>query len=497
MSPPAATRWFLALVVGHVVVWTLLPTLAQPNAPLDIVEMLFFGREWQWGYYKHPPLTMWMAEVAFRLCGDRVWGVYLLSQLCVALCFWSVWRLAREFVEPRAALLAALLLEVSWNDTGGSTEFNNNVSLYPFWTLAILLAFRALDDGRTRFWIGTGAALGLGMLAKYTAAVLAGTMLLYMLADPEARRQWRRPGPWLALGTAFLVFLPHGWWAWDRGFPAIRFALERGQGAGRTVDHVLAPLAFAGSQLAIIVPTAMVLAPLVMRPVRLQPFPADARWRRRFLVAMVGGPFALCLLVAGGKGLWFGPAHGSQLWPYAGLLAVSCLRLDDAPRSWRAAWITWSILAVAMLGAWIARPLVGPHLRHKPSRIHFAGQRLAAEVEAIWRSRFDEPLPVAAGAWWLAANVALYGPSRAHVAGGSGPDDPDFSSRQAEWFSDEVFRRRGGVILWNADASGLDLPEAIRARFPAAAVLPPLTLPWQTSAPLPPLRVGIALLPPG
>lgn len=61
--------WFWGIVAAHVFVWTLLPTLTQPSAPLDAVEMLFFGREWQWGYFKHPPLPAWLAEAAFRVCG--------------------------------------------------------------------------------------------------------------------------------------------------------------------------------------------------------------------------------------------------------------------------------------------------------------------------------------------------------------------------------------------------------------------------------------------
>ena len=57
----ALRRWifpgFLALHAG---VWTALPTLLYPNLPLDLIEALVYGREWQLGYDKLPPLPWWL-----------------------------------------------------------------------------------------------------------------------------------------------------------------------------------------------------------------------------------------------------------------------------------------------------------------------------------------------------------------------------------------------------------------------------------------------------
>src|SRR5262245_29838461 len=49
-------RAFAAFLALHVVVWTALPTLLYPNLPLDLIEALTYGREWQLGYDKLPPL---------------------------------------------------------------------------------------------------------------------------------------------------------------------------------------------------------------------------------------------------------------------------------------------------------------------------------------------------------------------------------------------------------------------------------------------------------
>src|SRR5882724_12079071 len=78
----------LSLVLAlHVLVWTLLPALVCPNLQLDLVEDLALGKEWQLGYWKHPPLPWWLADVAFRVTGN-VNAVYMLGPLAAAACFY-------------------------------------------------------------------------------------------------------------------------------------------------------------------------------------------------------------------------------------------------------------------------------------------------------------------------------------------------------------------------------------------------------------------------
>ena len=56
-SPGRALAAILALLAA---VWTALPTLLYPNLPLDLIEALLYGREWQLGYDKLPPLPWWL-----------------------------------------------------------------------------------------------------------------------------------------------------------------------------------------------------------------------------------------------------------------------------------------------------------------------------------------------------------------------------------------------------------------------------------------------------
>src|SRR5262249_8103171 len=93
----------LAILGVHLVVWTALPIVVCPNLQLDLVEDLALGKEWQLGYWKHPPLPWLLADLAYRVVG-RVEVVYLLGPLSAVVCLYAVWRLARRLTGPVEAL---------------------------------------------------------------------------------------------------------------------------------------------------------------------------------------------------------------------------------------------------------------------------------------------------------------------------------------------------------------------------------------------------------
>src|SRR6185437_2813682 len=54
----------------------------------------------------------WLADVAFRTAG--MFGIYLLSQVCVVAAFWCVFALGRAMVGPTHAVMAVLLVATAY-----------------------------------------------------------------------------------------------------------------------------------------------------------------------------------------------------------------------------------------------------------------------------------------------------------------------------------------------------------------------------------------------
>ncbi len=478
-APPGAV--VPAVLVLHAALWTLVPSLVNPNLPLDAVETLAWGHAWQWGYDKHPPLSPWLAELAFTAAPGQGWPLYLLSALCVTLAFWAVWHLAREFLAPVPAMIAMLLLEGIYYHNFTSPEFNANVVLLPLWGLSVLCFWRALTRGGWVFWALFGVFGALGLLGKYFTGFLILPLGLFLLLDRDSRAVWRTPGPYLAMGVALAVLSPHLIWMWGHDFQTLAYAVARSAARSESmlVRHLGYPAKFLLAQ-------GMALAPMLLLVAALgrPSWPALGLNReRRFLIAAGIAPLVLVVLASAVFGLRLRSMWGTPLFLFAGLLAVVFFLAPKLNRRrFAVVWCSLFLLAPALYGA---LALAQPYITGKGKRVHFPGRALAQEAEAAWSARFAGPLPIVIGSEWLAGNVGAYAPSRpqVYIAG-----DP----ARAPWVSDSQVRERGAAAVWDMD----NPPSGLADRFSCLESQPPLELSWDTGAELPPVRLGLALIAP-
>ena len=129
--PPTRIVW--ALLTIHVLIWWLLPALLQHNLPLDVIEQLAWGREWQMDYYKHPPLPAWILEAIAIVSGRGPPALYLAGPLASAASLFAVWRLGCVMIGERRAMLAVLAQTGVVYFTIFMPEFNHYVILLPLW----------------------------------------------------------------------------------------------------------------------------------------------------------------------------------------------------------------------------------------------------------------------------------------------------------------------------------------------------------------------------
>ncbi len=480
----AARRWFWILTLSHLVVYVVVAMLTQPNAPLDTIEMQHWGRNPAWGYYKHPPLPGWLAEVGHRLGGDSGWLIHLFGQLLMVACFWSVWRLAGEVLPPSRALLSVLMLEAIHYYNYTSLEFNNNLCLVGFAALGTVALFQALRGGGKLIWLAAGAAWGLACLSKYAAGFALLPLLLWTFYDREVRGVWRTPGPYLALAACLLILGPHLAWAARHDWITIEYALDRSADDSSPWDHLVNPLRFLLDQLWATMFMLLTIVPLLL-PRRREPSVAQ-----RFLVVAGLGPLLTVLLVAAATGARLRSMWGMPLFTFA----APALLVWFAPRPgwWRVrrALRVGLIWAAGWLIAVVGRNVVGPYVDHTPARVHFPGPALAARAEALWAEHADGPLPIAAGDWWPAGNIGFYAAARPEVY-------TDTDPRKAPWCSDDELNRRGGVLVWEPSPDNPAPPPDWPSRFPRLTAVQRIELPPQTGAAVPPARIGLALVPPG
>src|SRR5262249_12773339 len=215
----------------------------------DLIEALTYGREWQLGYDKLPPLPWWLVELLHRLVGIEL-AYYALAQLAVIGAFAAVWLLAAPLVGAPGALVGVPMLARMPYLHFTAVKFNDEVIQLPFWALAGYAFHAGLRRGRLQHWLLLGLCIGIALWAKYFVVVLAGPLALFLLLDREARPALATPGPWIALALALLVMAPHLVWLVRNDFLPFAYASARAAPVRGLLDHVLHPVAFAVAQLA-------------------------------------------------------------------------------------------------------------------------------------------------------------------------------------------------------------------------------------------------------
>ncbi|MGD0134174.1 MAG: glycosyltransferase family 39 protein [Bryobacteraceae bacterium] len=221
MKPPPALGALLVLAALRLLLHTL--TNGQYGFHRDELATLDDARHLAWGYVAYPPLTPFVARVALALVGTAPAAVRFFTALAQCAVMMVAGLMARELGGGRraqiVAAVAAAVSPVSMNE-GHLFQY---VSFDLFWSvLAVYFVIRLLKSEGGRWWLAIGAAIGLGLMTRYTIAWLVAGLALGFLLTPARRllMTW-----WLMAGItlALAIVLPNLIWQANHGFISIDF----------------------------------------------------------------------------------------------------------------------------------------------------------------------------------------------------------------------------------------------------------------------------------
>jgi hypothetical protein len=216
----------------------------------DELSLLDDARHLSWGYVAYPPITPFFARLSLLLFGTSLPGFRFFSWLVQAIAVVLTGLMARELGGSRRAQIFAALAAVPFCLGGGALMTYISFD-YLCWVLAAYFVIRLLKTGDQRWWLAIGAALGLGMLSKYTMGFFTlGIIGAVVLSD--ARRFLRSKWLWSGVAISILLFLPNLFWQYKHHFVSLDFLhfiherdVREGQTSGFLPDQVeLALLAF-------------------------------------------------------------------------------------------------------------------------------------------------------------------------------------------------------------------------------------------------------------
>lgn len=447
--------WLLA----YGALWVLLPLTFNSGLPLDVVEIVAWGREWLVGLYRHPPMKTWLMEIFFQLSNGWLGSAYVLSALAFAVAQIGIYAAIRD-VQSKSVAFAAVVISALIVYFGVHLpQWNANIAQLPFAALFVFSIWRALDRGNWYWWLLAGASAAGGFLAKYSFALIPIAVAIYVLYNPWARTRIRPLQAAIAACLLLLLIAPNLNWLWQ-SMDAAQESVARHSGlkAGGWAERILSPLSVIG------VTIAAAILPFIATRFGVvaigQSLTKDQRiqtLKGLFAAAFLGPVFFVILLgVASGlmiKDHWLivnflflppwlilqlhGNAQhlawtkqGSVFWFGAVLAIASLYPLERASHYWFA-----NGEPVAWMPLMPAQPLADTVQRVWDDGLHNAGMS-------------KRPIAIVGGGV-AAAAVANVLPARPawfeHL-------DPLLSP----WISDEILKEQGIVVVGEADASRLE-----------------------------------------
>ncbi len=485
---PRLVVWLVVLM--QAALWLLVPLLVYRSPPGDLATVLAFGREYEVGTALGPPLSFWLADIAFRAAGNNVLGVYVLAQLCSIATFWSLYLLARAIVGGQQAALAVLLTITVLAFSYPVLEFGPQVLARPLWALLLLHSWQLIGQNRRNVWFTWSIEAGMLVLTTSAAPALLAFVVGFAATTSRGRRILMSFDALYALLVIFVLVLPYLVWLIRADVPG----LPHWPAIADLNARMLHGAALLGALLFALV-GILVLAVLNSRLLDRGPDDASVIFRppvdplaRNFVYFFAIAPALGGSLVSGLFDLdrVFGGAGVALLMSG---LAVIVASGDLIPlRRQRILRSVWAGAIVAPALAVLLSAIVIPWT---------AGSEVATSLPSVAIGRyFDESfarrtggrLRAVSGDAQLAALIGLSA-ARPHLFLAAEPE-------RTPWMNSAKFNQSGGVVVWRAsDTVGTPPPELAR-QFPGLIAEVPRAFDWLVNGRQPLLRIGWAIVRP-
>jgi len=335
----------IALAAASVVLHVLVNLWSPYGFHRDEFLYLAMGDHLRLWSMDFPPFIAVIANISRALLGESLAAIRFFPALAGALLIVIASDIARRlgggmFAQILAAV--AMLLPTIYLRPAGL--FQPVVFDQLWWTLGMWCLLLWKQSGDNRWWIGIGAAMGVGLFTKFSILFFGFGVLTGLLATPDRRMLVTR-WPWIALALTLAIGLPSIVGQIALGFPVTaQIADLQSSQLVRVsaVDFVTGQFMMLG--LSTIVAVAGLIGLLLSR----------AFIQYRILGWTFVGAFAI-LLALHGKAYYLGPAYPAMIG--AGAVIIESLGAGSGRIVFRGA-----ITGVVVLGGLIGLPMGLPIL---------------------------------------------------------------------------------------------------------------------------------------
>lgn len=444
-APETLLVWILSV---YGVLW-FVACISFPSMPFDSYEMFLFGKEMQWGYWKHPPLEPWLTEIAYTLTGHWIQSHFVLAIASIVVTLYFVWLIGAEIVGRSGAVLAVALTILIYYFGPPVTMYSHNVGQLPIWAATVYIYRKAVLGNTRSDWILLGIAAAVLMYSKYSGALLLAVLAGHLLLTTEGRKRISTAGPYIAALIGLLLLLPNLIWLMQTHFSPITFAFDRPPVTG-LLPRAGSALKFLSAQAGFHAGIFVIAGLALCRWIPWQGEPVEIKLDRpsRFDRSLVLSTALVPLLAIGAITFWAGvdqrPEIGGSLVALSGLAVVAVLPSRIVLHAPRFVTLIWLLVLVGLPIGHVAFIYAKAHTSDRFLTQMYPARELSAAIQTIWSSRTSRPLDIVTGDFMQAGFVALYATPRPSVF-----IDADF--HKSRWITPRRLRQSGTLVLWSTE----------------------------------------------
>jgi membrane-associated phospholipid phosphatase len=146
------------------------------------------------------PLGFFLIWAGTLLFGDRQFGVRVFAPVLATLMGVMLLRFLARSANARSGFFALVFVTATPMLAEGGILMQGDFLRAFWWTAGLACGWRALQSERPgAWWVLTGLCAGLVSFSKQATLFPLASLLFLFVLSPAARRQLKKPGPWLAL----------------------------------------------------------------------------------------------------------------------------------------------------------------------------------------------------------------------------------------------------------------------------------------------------------
>ena len=488
-SRPRLVFWLA--VLAQAALWVIVPMVFYAAPPGELAQLLAIAHEPSLRDDVGPPLAYWLAEIAFRIAG--LFGVYLLSQICVIATLWCVFALGRATVGATHAVMAVLLMVGIFAFTVPTPNFGPPILAMALWAATLLFYWRAVAQRRRQYWYALAGAAACLLITTDVALILLGVLVLFTAMTKRGRAAADTFEAWVAAAAVAGMVFVHSVLLERAGF-TLAPAIDRLRIAGIAGDNTAAWLRLIGVLILAHAGLVVLVALAIGWPrTRFAPAPAIARapvapFAVTFVKTLAVLPVLLTTIVVVLAGFSLPIGEAVPLLVLSGLAVIVVAGNSIELHHQRFLGLAWlGLLVVPAIFVPIVIALL-PWTTGTELKVAQPANAMGHFFADSFARRTGRPLAIVGGDVSIAELVALGAPNRPSVYFDADP--------RAASIAAATVRDKGAVIVWPAADTNPAPPPQIKAHFPDLIPEVPQSFARPVRGRLPPLLIGWGVIRP-